>query len=277
MRTTPFALTPWVRGLIAANAAVYLLQLTLFTGPWFGETFAFDPSGVGRQWWGFATYMFVHVGFLHLALNVLMLFIFGPAVEERLGGTAFAAYYALCGVGGAVASLALSLVLPLAPLVGASAAVFGVALAFAVHWPDHPIYVFPIPFPIKAKWLALVLATLALVAAMRGSADGVAHFAHVGGLLAGFLYLRSEESVRQRARKAFQPRVPAHVVPRTHRREPVQEEEPQAAVAPAPTEPAPEQDEVDRLLDKISESGLDSLTPDERRLLDDVSRQLRDE
>lgn len=277
MRTSPFALTPWVRGLIIANAVVFLLQLTVFTGPWFQETLAFDPQSVGRQWWGFVTYMFVHGGFLHLALNLLMLFIFGPAVEERMGSGWFGAYYVACGLGGAIVSLGVSLLVPVAPFVGASAAVFGVALAFAIRWPEHPIYVFPVPFPIKAAWLVLILVTLDLAAAMRGSPDGVAHFAHLGGFLVGFILLRSEDSVRRRARAAFQQRVPAHVVPRTHRRAPVPEEAPQAAARAAPAEQAPEHDQVDRLLDKISESGLDSLTPDERRLLDDVSRQLRDE
>jgi hypothetical protein len=82
----PFALTPWVRRLIAANAVVYLLTITVFTGAWFPQTFAFAPSAALTQPWTFLTYMFVHGGFLHLAFNMLMLFFFGPAVEDQMGG-----------------------------------------------------------------------------------------------------------------------------------------------------------------------------------------------
>jgi membrane associated rhomboid family serine protease len=271
-----FSLTPWVRGLIIANAVVYLLTITVFTGPWFYELFAFSPAEAARRWWGFVSYMFVHAGFLHLAFNMLMLFIFGPAVEERMGGTAFALYYFICGLGGAAFSFAVSFLTPVTPFVGASAAVFGVSLAFAMHWPDAPIYVFPLPVPVKAKWLVVFLATVNLVAAIGGASDGVAHLAHLGGFLFGFIYLRSEKAVMRRARAAVRAREVAHVVPQRRSRQP------RPAASPAANagngEPAHErQDELDRVLDKISQSGLGSLTPDERRLLDEMSRELRDD
>src|SRR3972149_4491006 len=131
-----FALTPWVRRLIAANAVVYLLTITVFTGTWFSQAFAFAPSAALTQPWTFVTYAFVHGGFLHLAFNMLMLFFFGPAVEERLGGRGVIGYYLFCGLGGAALSFAIALLAPVAPFVGASGAVLGVALAFALYWPD---------------------------------------------------------------------------------------------------------------------------------------------
>src|SRR3970282_616500 len=97
-----FALTPWVRRVIAANAVVYLLTITVFTGSWFFRTFAFAPSTALAQPWTFVTYTLVHAGFLHLAFNMLMLFFFGPAVEERMGGRAFLPYYLVCGRRGVV-------------------------------------------------------------------------------------------------------------------------------------------------------------------------------
>ncbi len=130
-RGSPLSLTPWVRRLLVANAVVYLLQLTVFMGSWFGETFAFSPSTALTQPWTFVSYMFVHNGFLHIAFNMLMLFFFGPAVEERMGSTSFARYYMLCGLGGAAFSFLINIVIPVRPFVGASAAVFGVALAFS--------------------------------------------------------------------------------------------------------------------------------------------------
>src|SRR3990172_9186646 len=185
-----FALTPWVRRVIAANAVVYLLTITVFTGSWFFQTFAFAPSTALVQPWTFVTYAFVHAGFLHLAFNMLMLFFFGPAVEERMGGRAFLGFYLFCGLGGAALSFVIALVAPVAPFVGASGAVLGVALAFALNWPDAPILVFPLPVPIKVKWLVLGLAAMNLALAVLPARDGVAHLAHLGGFLFGFLYLR---------------------------------------------------------------------------------------
>lgn len=275
MRSRPlFSLTPWVRGLLVANTVVWVLTIAVFTGPWFHELFAFDPATAGRRWWAFVTYMFVHAGFLHLAFNMLMLFLFGPAVEERMGGPAFALYYLICGLGGAAFSFAVSLFTPITSFVGASAAVFGVSLAFAMHWPNAPIYVFPIPAPVRAKWLVVFLATANLVLAISGAEDGGAHLAHLGGFLFGFIYVRSEAAVVRRARVAAQRRLPAHVVPQRRSRE-GRWPQPQ----PQPTAPGPDEgrsDELDRVLDKISATGIESLTLEERRLLDEMSRDLRE-
>ena len=269
---SPFALTPWVRGLIVANAVVYLLTITVFTGPWLADAFAFGPTRVVTHWWTFVTYMFLHQGFLHLAFNMWMLFFFGRAVEERMGGSGFGLYYFVCGLGGAIFSFVVSLFTPVAPFVGASGAVFGVSLAFVYYWPDAPVYVFPLPMPIKAKWLVIFFATLSLFSAITGARDGIAHLAHLGGFLFGFIYLKGEERVGRGASKA----IPRRRAPRPKARARTRE------VSQAQSERSYRHrrrevhDEVDRLLDKISRSGIDSLTPEERRLLDDASRKLRD-
>ncbi len=265
-QTSPLALTPWVRGLIIANAVVYLLTITVFTGPWFLEHFAFHPARAAQQWWSFATYMFLHQGLLHLAFNMLLLFVFGRAVEEEMGGW-FGLYYAFCGLGGAILSYAFTLVWPVAPFIGASGAVLGVALAFAMRWPNTPLYVFPIPVPIKAKWLVLFFAGIDILFVAPSMSGGVARLAHLGGLLFGYLYIKAEDTVVHRARRA------AARVTASRRRLP----RPERAPAPQPNAaPRSVEDDVDRVLDKISASGLDSLTPDERRLLDEASRELRE-
>lgn len=268
----PFALTPWVRRLLAVNAVVYLLTITVFTGGWFFETFAFAPSTAVTQPWTFVTYMFVHGGFLHLAFNMLMLFFFGPAVEQRMGSGAFIWYYLLCGLGGAVLSFAIALFAHVAPFVGASGAVFGVALAFALSWPDAPIYVFPLPVPIKAKWLVFILAAIDLALAMSGASDGVAHLAHLGGFLFGFLYLRGEALLARPATPRRERRTLARALTAQN-----------AGVAARRRDPRRgnrrgdlTQEDIDRLLDKISATGIESLTPEERQLLADRSRQLRE-
>jgi membrane associated rhomboid family serine protease len=268
---SPFAPTPVVKGLLAANALIYFLTITVFTGRWFVDAFGFQPHAALARPWTAVTYMFLHGSFLHVAFNMLMLFFFGPRVEERIGARSFAVFYLVCGLGGAILSLGLLLTSPVGTVVGASAAVLGVALAFAMFWPDAPIFVFPLPVPIKAKWLVTFLAAVNLIAAVSGTNDGIAYLAHVGGLLAGFLYLRISNSLSRRTPVTIT-RTPLASAAALAKRRNVERAE--AAPERRPRNRALD-DEVDRVLDKISASGLDSLTPGERRLLDEVSRHLR--
>src|SRR5205814_1948888 len=112
-------------------------------------------------------------------------------VEERMGGGSFLAYYGLCALGGAALSFALAMTFQQVQLVvGASAAVYGVMLAFAWAWPDQPISVFPLPEPIAAKWLVTFAVAISLLLALFAASDGVAHLAHLGGFATGLLYLK---------------------------------------------------------------------------------------
>src|SRR6266571_3100077 len=188
-----FGMTPWVRRLIVAILVVFLLQVTLFVSPGFIATFGFAPLSAFAQPWTFLTYMFVHANLLHLAFNLLALFVFGSPVEERMGSGSFLFYYLLCGLGGAALSLVLMQFRPLDVVVGASAAVYGVMLAFAWAWPDQPIYVFPLPAPIPAKWLVTFAVGISLVLALLDMSSGVAHLAHLGGFATGFLYLKAAD------------------------------------------------------------------------------------
>src|SRR5437773_1496360 len=202
-----FGMTPWVRRLFVANLVVFLFQMTIFVDPRFLATFGFVPLRALAQPWTFVTYMFLHGGPLHLAFNLLALFVFGPDVEERMGGRSFLAYYLLCGLGGAALSFALMQFRPVELVIGASAAVYGVLLAFAWVAPDRPIYVFPLPEPIPAKWLVTFTVAVSLGLAIFPPIDKVSHLAHLGGFGAGFLYLkvadwrlaRAERHVRRAA------------------------------------------------------------------------------
>ncbi len=271
-RPSPLSLTTWVRRLLIVNAVVYLLTITIFTSPWFDAMFAFNPRNVLEQPWTIVTYMFVHGDFLHLAFNLLLLFFFGSAVEDRMGRSAFARYFFFCGVGGPVLSLVLSSVWQVSAFYGASAAVLGVALAFAMFWPNAPIYVFPLPVPIKAKWLVMGMAAMDLVLELNRSNDGMAHLAHLGGFLFGYLYLRIIPRVATHTINASRERDAARVL--VHPSAESAEEEEEIPTMTRPSEVS-SLDEVNRVLDKISATGMDSLTPDELRLLDERSRQLR--
>ena len=262
--------TPVVARLIAACVVVQLLLATLFTSNAVVSTLRLDPARGLRAPWTLLTYMFVHAGLLHLAANMLVLYLFGTAVEARMGSRQFFVFYLYCGVGAALFALGLNQLTPLVPFIGASGAVMGVALAFAAYWPDADVMVFPIPIPIKARTLIIVLALIDLVLA-RVTADGIAHEAHLGGLLFGWLYFRLA-TLRQR-RPGPQPRqVERVVMVQTASRD-----SESRGAAPIRQVPRPGSDpvaaEMDRVLDKISAKGIASLTPEERRFLDEVSKR----
>ncbi len=271
---SPFHLTPWVRRLLVANGVVYLLSITLFTGTWFTDLFAFSPLEAARKPWTFVTYMFVHVAFLHLVFDMLMLFFFGPRVERRMGGAAFARFYLLCGLGGPVMAFALSPFVPVTAFVGASGAAFGVALAFALYWPHARIFIFPLPLPVPVKYLVTLLVALEMIPLVTGVSGGVAQVAHLGGFLFALLYLKGEVYVDRRVRAAVEAETETPVLVPHQVSESEAEE---AGTAPRPAEPSADEiaREMDRLLDKISEQGMSSLTIAERRLLHDMSRHMR--
>ena len=269
-----FGMTPWVRRLFVANLVVFLFQMTIFVDPRFLTTFGFVPLRALAQPWTFVTYMFLHGGPLHLAFNLLALYVFGPEVEERMGGGPFLGYYLLCGLGGAVLSFVLIQFRPVELVIGASAAVYGVLLAFAWAAPDRPIYVFPLPEPIPAKWLVTfaVAVSLALAIVPLAPSDKVSHLAHLGGFGAGFLYLKVADwrlfRAERHLRRAAQPSVLVHPgrVARAS----------DASLKPRRPPRDAAQAEIDRVLDKISARGIESLTPAERKFLADMSRKMRD-
>ncbi len=266
-----YRLTPWVKRLILANAVVSLLVWTRALDYRFVvDHFGFNVSQVLTEPWTIITYMFVHdSGFLHVFLNMLMLFFFGPPLEERWGGKEFIKYYTICGVGGAVFSLYM-LTFGGGTIIGASGAVFGVMLAYALNWPDSLVWIYAI-FPIKVKYLVIFLGAISFFSAFApgGATDGVAHFAHLGGLVVGYVYLKKGWQVQARW-QGLNKRL-------RKRRLKVVNGGPSAPERRGRTGGSEEEarilEVVDKLLDKIAEQGIDSLTPEERRFLDEVSRR----
>jgi membrane associated rhomboid family serine protease len=266
--------TPWVWRLIVANAVALLLLTALVPGLVPDLVFTPGLADALRRPWTFGTYMFVHAGLLHLAFNMLILYSLGTRVEERMGSRPFILYYLYCGLGGAVFSLGLASIQPGA-IAGASAAVLGVAVAFAMFWPDAELMVFPLPWPIRARTLVIGLLVLDLALALLNPGDGVAHVAHLGGAAFGYLFFRFQALTgpgrAPRARLVERPVMVQSISRELDR-----------ADTPVPRVPRPtdrDRDEVaietDRLLDKISGQGIASLTPAERKFLDEVSRRKR--
>jgi membrane associated rhomboid family serine protease len=270
---SPFSLTTWVRRLLVLTSAVYLLQLTVFTSPWLIEVFGFTPSLVLRHPWSALSYALLHGSFLHLLFNMIALFMFGPPVEARLGSTRFIRLYLVSALGGVALSLALLPVAGDGTIIGASAAIFGVMLAFVFEWPNAPILVFPLPFPVKAKWLVIFFAAVNLIPVVFQVHDGVAHLAHLGGFGAALLYLRGPALLRGARRT---PAVgPSAVLVHPSAVEDARRLGSIAARRRGTDAKALE--EVNRVLDKISAGGLSSLTPEERRFLDEMSKRFKQE
>lgn len=250
-------MTPWVQRLLLTNVVVFFFSLAF---PALVMDFGLVPVAVLYRPWTLVSYMFLHGGWGHLFLNMLMLFFFGPRLEERLGSRTFIWFYLACGVGGAILSFAT----PGAMIVGASGAIFGVVVGFARYWPRENIYIWGV-LPIQARVLAIFLVASSLFAGFTGARDGIAHFAHLGGLIAGWLFLRIWERRRQR-RVVKQPALPRKLSI-------VVDLESLERWKTIPRERLHEinREEVDKLLRKAHQLGARALTADERDFLDRMS------
>ena len=242
-------MTPWVQRLLIANVIMYFIQQTV---PGLTSQLAFVPALILSRPWTIITYMFLHGGLTHILFNMLALYFFGPRVESRLGAERFFALYFISGITGALLSF---LFAPYAPIIGASAAIFGVMIAYARFWPRDRIMIWGI-IPIEARWLIVITTVMAIVGGVQGG-TGVADFAHLGGYLGGFLYLLFLE--RTHGAKRFKKQATA--VPATDALQGNWQKVNRESVH------AVNRDEVNRILDKINASGLKSLTPQERLFL----------
>jgi membrane associated rhomboid family serine protease len=277
-----YSLTVWVRRLLVANLLVFLIQKTLLIDPKYVAAFGFDPMVAWQQPWTFLTYMFLHGNILHLLFNMLMLYVFGPSVEDRMGSRMFVLFYLVCGLGGATLSFLLTQWAPVGTIVGASGAIMGVAVAFAWYWPSYPVFVFPLPDPIPARWLITFLIGLDLALAWAGAltrgglGGGVAHLAHLGGVGAALLYLKAQDwRATHRERRGVQMAESSVLVSQPPRASRSGGVPPSAKQTKRSGPDARASAEVDRVLDKINATGMDSLTPAERKFLTEISRRKR--
>jgi membrane associated rhomboid family serine protease len=242
-------MTPWVTRFLAANVVVFFLQQTV---GWLTNVLAFVPVYALVRPWTVITYMFLHGGLGHIFFNMLSLYFFGPQVEERLGQKRFFILYMLSGITGALVSAVFA---PRHAIIGASGAVFGVSLAFAYYWPRARILVWGI-IPVEAWLLVLITTVLALNSGVRGSRGGVADFAHLGGYLGAFIYLKLLD--RRAGAASFRKKTVAKVADgalSNWKRVDIKSVH------------EVNREEVNRILDKISKSGIGSLTPQERTFL----------
>ena len=261
------------------------------------------------------TYMFMHGGWMHIIMNMFMLWMFGMVIENVWGPRKFLFYYIVCGIGAGLCqelaqygsyviqgldayqfvsmegtSVSMDSYLNMMTTVGASGAIYAVLLAFGMLFPEERMFIIPIPIPIKAKWLVLGSVALELFYALGQPGDGVAHVAHLGGMLFGFVLIKYWQKhpysgsgdfgmgkgsrFFDRMRNSWERhtthssdggRTKFHYRPNTDPRRESDWDYNARKKA--------EQDEIDRILDKIRQSGYDSLTDDEKRKLFEQSNK----
>ncbi len=249
-------LTQIVKYLLVINIAVFVLQ-------------KISPQDILVQWfglspqlaifkfhiWQFFTYMFLHGGVMHIFFNMLFLWMFGCEVERTLGSKEFLKLYFICGVGAGILHLIFSFD---ATVMGASGAIYGVMVAFAVLFPERVITLllfFFLPVQLKAKYLVMIFVGISLLS--LGGNDGVAHFAHLGGAAIGFLYLKLDWRLDFLGNWLRQQRESQHAVKKLKRNQAMHEI----------------RERVDEILDKINEVGYDQLSEEEKRILQEASQK----
>ena len=301
------------RNLLIINVLVYLLASVVELGgksltDW-GALHFFMASDF--HVYQFITYQFLHGGFTHLFFNMFALWMFGCVIENVWGSKKFIFYYIFCGIGAGLCQemvqyisfaadgltsldpaqvlnvngqrlMTVDQIMNLSSPIGASGAVYGILLAFGMTFPNERIFIFPLPIPIKAKWFVAIYAIIEFVSAMSSVGDGVAHMAHIGGMLFGFLlilYWRKRpnsyfnvDATRQFFDKWSRTSRTSHTGETSYTSSNTTYSRPGDDMEYNARKKA-RQEEIDKILDKIRVSGYDSLSKEEKRRLFEASHE----
>ena len=195
---------PVTQALIIANVAVFLLEMAGGMSSLLGW-FALWPPAAGPsigpdfQPWQLVTYSFLHANLAHIFFNMFALYMFGGDIERLFGARFFAAYYFACVLSAALFHLAVQAWTGGTPYptIGASGGVYGLLLAYGLYFPNRQLMLLIPPIPMRARTFVIVFAVLELFLGVTGTAAGIAHFAHLGGMLGGWLMIRYRRGFRR--------------------------------------------------------------------------------
>ncbi len=200
---------PAVKWLLVSNVAVFLVQFfgVAFSGrdplrPWFGLA---PWQVLGQAYlWQLATYLFLHGGVMHILFNMFTLWMFGAELERDWGTRGFLRYYFLCGIGAGICVIAANLMVGdlYTRAIGSSGAIYGLLMAYGVLYPDRTV-LFSFLFPIKAKYFVMIIGAVAFLGSFGAAGSGVSHVAHLGGMLFGYVYLKTRLRRRRLARASW--------------------------------------------------------------------------
>lgn len=258
--------------LLIINCVVFVINAVMMSGtrvpewmvPLLLGRFSVEQAIYGGQIWRFVSYQFLHGGFMHILFNMIALYFFGPMMEQWWGSKRFLAFYLLCGIAGALPMFLLVLlgVFPASVgLVGASGAIYGVLIGAATLYPNQTVQLLIPPIPLKLRTMAYVFVGLSLFSVLAGSNDG-GNAAHLAGAALGFLLVKRPSVLNWADRFSPQAIQDGYTKGRYERK--IKQE--QAS-----------RQEVDRILSKVSERGLQSLSRREKKILQQDTDRLRDD
>jgi membrane associated rhomboid family serine protease len=283
---------PVIKNLIIINVVVFVLQLLMqnFTiGGIIAEDvflrwFALMPLGHGFEIWQLVTYQFLHGGFFHILFNMFILWMFGIEIENLWGSQKFLVFYLIAGIVGGLFQIVLSPIILgglSGPTLGASGAIMGVMVAFAMLFPNRLIFLYFL-IPIKAKYFILFLVLIEVFAVNSGG--NIAHLAHVGGALTGLIYMLWDRntSVKNVFRSTSQFSGGSKNItdtlkniPNPFKKKEKNVEDAQYYEIKDKDEESISQEEIDKILDKISQSGYQNLTEKEKKILFEASKKMK--
>jgi membrane associated rhomboid family serine protease len=257
----PGGITKAVKYLLLINVGIFFLEF--LWRPELIYLFGLTPALVKKGFiWQPFTYMFLHGGLFHILFNMFALWMFGCEIERTWGTREFVKYYFITGIGAGLFTFILSFNSNI-PTIGASGAIFGILVAFALMFPDRLIYLYFL-IPVKAKYLVAFFAVLEFIASFRHTSDGIGHFAHLGGMVVGYVYIKADFRIPSFFRlSTYVNRVRDFKHKRRMKAIEKKREREQRLM-----------ERVDQVLDKINQVGYDNLTREEKKILEQASQHL---
>jgi len=252
----PRSFTDAIKALIIINVGMYLLQIITSSQIDMVRVFGLSTQTIWPLIWQPITYMFMHGGVWHVAINMFVLWMFGSELETIWGRNEFLKYYFVTGVGAGIIWLFFNIGGSRAILIGASGAVYGILMAYAMIFPNRTVYVYFL-FPVKVKWFVLFIGAIAFFSSI-GTSSNISHLTHLSGMLIGYLYLRFSGQWRNISFN-FRKKI---IELKTTQKKKVNEQDMKL------------QQEVDMLMDKANICGWESLSDEEQVKLQSSSWKL---
>ena len=249
---------PGVKFLLILNAAVFILVELSGQRGFFFHTFGLVPNLIWEEMkaWQLLTYLFIHGGFFHLFFNMFVLWMFGKDLETQWGKNEFLFYYFTCGMGSGLFTALFSLN-SIIPVVGASGAIYGLLLAYGFTYPNRLVYLYGL-FPLKVKYMVIGLGVIAFFASMSAGSSGVSHITHLSGMIIGFVVMYYNFNWKGIKLWYFQKRL------QNLKKKQKSKDKEEIAM----------KKRVDQILDKLNDSGWESLTEQEEQFLTKASKKI---
>ena len=253
-----FSIPSGVKFLLIVNIVVFVLAELSGQQSLLFRTFGLVPSLVWSKFkiWQLFTYLFIHGGIFHIFFNMFVLWMFGKDLESQWGKMEFLLFYFVCGIGAGLITVLFS-VNSIVPIVGASGAIYGLLLAYGFTYPNQMVYLYGL-VPIKVKYMVLGLGAIAFFASLSANQSNVSHITHLSGMIIGLIFIYF--NINWKVIKLWYIRMRLKGLSQ----QPAKQDNEEAQM----------KKQVDKILDKLNDSGWDSLTEQEENYLTQASKRL---